>query len=223
MGIKQSTGGPGAVFYKINAKEGCFQAGREKFEPGRTELTGVLMGFKIEDNEFEGQKSEALRMIFKDPEGGPNMHVSMTITSGEVPGAMALRTLSKLNACDIGQPISLTPYLLEKGSPTMDGKSTLDNDVVGVSVKQGGQKIKEDLGTPDNKLPDRPDVLTAAGKPVMVQGKPLKESSSWSALLDAQLDRFTAKFPSAPAQAEAGVDANEAASGAERAGMRARG
>jgi hypothetical protein len=221
MGIKTSAGGS-AEFFKINAKEGCLQQRKDgvttKFEPGRTTLTGMLVGLRIDKDEFEGQQNESIRFIFKDTDtdGAPNMHVSMTIVSGDTPSAFAIKALAKVNAADVSKPISLAPYLITKG--TKLGEITYDKDVAGITVKQDGVKLTEDLGTPDNKLPERPSIMGASGKPVIVQGKEVKDSSAWGELLDLQLERLFAKFGPAEGQAkEEGINAGEVAAGAEAA------
>jgi len=233
MGIQVSsgTGGGKALFYKINQKDGCFQQGsgpdKVKFEPGKTALAGILKGFKIEENEYEGVKSEEIRLYLADPDPAqPNMYASMTISSDGAPSAFAMRTLAKLVNANFNEPVFLTPYLLEKGSPIADTGAVYDNDVTGVSIKQGGQKLKEDMGTTDNKLPERPTVMVN-GKPLVIKGREQKDSSGWVPVLDGLLDRLHSALKPAQQVADShNIDPAEAAAAAQaatsREGMRAR-
>lgn len=220
MAIKTSEGnGSGSVFYKINAKEGCFQTGSkaqntfQKFEPGFTSLDGILTGIKVEEGEYEGVKNESVRVTLKDPEGGPLQFVSVGISNGDRPSAFGIKFLALLNASKIGEPFSITPYFIAKG--TKVGDVTYDTDSAGVSMKQGGtkaeHKLKPDYGTADGKLPVCPEVLGQNGKPIMVAGKALKDHAAWSDLLDKQLSTLFGKF--APAE-KAEESANPAESAA---------
>lgn len=229
MGIKTSQGGAGAVFYKINAKTGQFTTGsganKQYFEAGRTSLEGTLIGAKVEEDEYEGVKNESIRLIFRDTEAGqPNIHVTMGITNGGNPSAFAIKALAKVNAADFGAPFAITPYLITAG--TKLGEQTYEKDVSGVSVKQAGQKLVEDLGTPDNKLPECPTVMVN-GKPFLQNGKELKDRSSWSVVLDAQLDKLFGRLTPAEAPAvegEESVSVDDVAAGAAvaRDAMRSR-
>lgn len=237
MGIKVSEGGGKAVFYKINAKDGCFQQRENgvthQFEAGRTTLEGTLIGAKFEEDEFEGVKTESVRLVFRDTEPGqPNMHVSFTVTNAESPSKFALRLLSKINASAPGEVLSLNPFLIKKGEKL--GDTVFEADFAGVSVGQNGQKIVEDFGTPDNKLPEPAPVLAANGKPFMQNGRAVTDKSAWVPILDAQLEKLFGRFAPAESQAQGeagGVDPDEvaqaaaAAAGAApaREAMRARG
>ena len=229
MGIKTTQGGAGAVFYKINAKTGQFTTGsganKQYFEAGRTSLEGLLIGAKVEEDEYEGVKNESIRLIFRDTEPGqPNIHVTMGISNGGTPSAFAIKALAKINAAEFDQPLSLTPFLITAG--TKLGEQTYAKDVSGVSVKQGGQKLVEDLGTPDNKLPECPTVMVN-GKPLVMNGKEVKDRSAWSAVLDSQLDKLFSRLTPAETPAvegEEGVSVDDVAAGAAAArdAMRAR-
>lgn len=227
MGIKTTQGGAGAVFYKINAKEGCFQQKVDgqtvKYEPGRTQLEGVLIDAKIDENEYEGVKSESLRLVFRDVEPGqPNMHVSFGISNGGVASSFGIKALAKVNAANFNEPFSLAPYFIAAGSKL--GDITFDKDTTGVSVKQGGQKLVEDLGTPDNKLPECPTVIVN-GKPFLQNGKEVKDRSPWEAVLDEQLKRLFDRIKPAETHVdgEDGVSVDDVAAGAAMAQQRARG
>lgn len=219
MGIQTSQGGGKAVFFKINAKDGCFQQRENgvthQFEPGRTTLTGTLIGVKYDEDEFDGVKNESVRMVFKDTEPGqPNMHVSFSVVSGGNPSAFGIRLLSKINASAAGEQLSLNPYIIKKGEKL--GDTVFDNDVAGVSVSQGGEKIKEDLGTEDNKLPT-PIPVIVNGKPFVQNGRPVTDKSVWIPILEAQLDKLFGRFAQTEGQAapaDNGVDPDEVAAAA---------
>lgn len=234
MGIQTSQGGGKAVFYKINARDGCFQQRVDgvthQFEPGKTTLVGTLIGAKFKEDEYEGVKNESVTLVFKDTEPGqPNMHVEFSVASGGSPSAFGIRLLSKVNASAAGKELGLNPYIIKKGEKL--GDTVFDNDVVGVSASQDGQKIKEDLGTHDNKLPT-PEPVIVNGKPFMQNGRAVTDKSSWVPILDAQLEKLFSRFQPAEAPAESnGIDPDEVAAGAEAAaaaapnardGMRAR-
>lgn len=223
MGIKVSEGGGKAEFYKINAKEGCFQQRvngvTHHFEPGRTTLEGTLIGVKFDEDEFEGVKNESVRLVFRDTEPGqPNMHVSFTVASAGAPSKFGLRLLSKINASAPGEVLSLNPFLIKKGEKL--GTTVFDADFAGVSVSQNGQKIVEDFGTPDNKLPE-PEKVMVNGKPFMQNGREVTDKSVWVPILDAQLEKLFGRFAPAEGQGQAdaaGVDPDEVAQAAAAAG-----
>jgi len=219
MGIQTSQGGGKAVFYKINAKDGCFQQRENgvthQFEPGRTTLTGTLIGVKFDEDEYEGVKNESVRMVFKDTEPGqPNMHVEFTVASAGSPSKFGLRLLSKINASAPGELLALNPFIIKKGEKL--GDTVFEADFAGVSVSQNGQKIKEDFGTPDNKLPE-PIPVIVNGKPFTQNGRPVTDKSAWVPILDAQLDKLFSRFNQTEGQAgpaDNGVDPDEVAAAA---------
>jgi hypothetical protein len=199
MGINVSSGGGTAVFYKINQKTGCLQSGTKEnkvsYDAGSAGVEGTFVGFAIDDNEYEGVKSEAIRMIFRDvvPDQ-PRMHVSMTISSDGDSSAFGIRTLAKLISADFNDPVTLTPYLLPKGSPIPGTNEFYSVDVTGVSIKQNGKKLPETMGTPDNKLPVRPSVCKADGTPIILKGREQKDSSVWAPVLDGLLTKLSEKL-----------------------------
>jgi hypothetical protein len=231
MGIKTTTGGAGAIFYKINAKEGCLTHKGEdgvtvKYEAGRTTLEGMLIGAKIEENEYEGVKNETVRLIFKDlEEGAPNMHVTFGMTRDGAPSAFAMKALAKLSQVNLSQPVSLAPYLITKG--TKLGETVFDNDVPGLTVKQNGEKFKEVFPMGIDKLPEAPPVMVN-GKEFKVGGVVQKDKTAWVPILEAQLEQFFGLFPQqaqGQAQGEESVSVEDAAAGAataDRAQMRNR-
>lgn len=197
MGIQTSQGSGKAVFYKINAKDGCFQQrenGVTHQFPPYTTLTGTLIGAKFDEDEYEGIKNESVRLVFKDTEPNqPNMHVTFTVTTAGTPSAFGLRLLSKINVTAPGEPIALSPFLIKAGEKL--GSTVFDSDFAGVSVTQNGQKIKEDFGTPDNKLPD-PIPVMVNGKPFMQNGRPVVDKEAWNPILDALLVQLLeVRFP----------------------------
>ncbi len=235
MAIQKREGGGKAEFYKINAKEGCFQQGsganKVKFDAGNADLTGTIIGMKVEENEYEGQKSEELRIILRDPTPGlPNMHVSFGIaTAAHGSSGFALKLLAKLNAIDINQPVTLCPWFAAAG--TKMGNFVNDKDMAGVTVHQGGEKVKEDYGDGIAKLPDLPTVK--------VGSKDVTDKTQWDGLLDGLLEKLQIRLTPAHSdghaagEADSGVDPAEAAAAAQqasdapaanegRAGMRSR-
>ena len=241
MGIKVSEGGAGAVFFNINLKEGCLTQREngvvKKFEPGRASLEGVLIKFVIDQGEYEDVKSETIRLVLRDLEPGqPNMHISMRLTTAEEPVYGAMRALGILNAADFSQPIEIKPYLFEKGAQAQGG-GTFEKDFAGVSIKQGGESLKPDFMTADNKLPESPPVI-AGGKQVMVNGRPVRDTTALKAHVDVLLDSIASRLPAMnPTQGdqqddhgddsvgveEAAAAAAQVAAAPDRQAMRARG
>ena len=242
MGIKVSEGGGRAVFFGINMKEGCLTQRENgqttKFEPGRASLEGTLIKFAIDQNEYDGVKSESIRLVLRDLEPGqPNMHVSMRLTTAEEPSYGAMRALGILNAADFNQPIEIKPYLFEAGSPAQGG-GTFEKDYAGVSIKQGGESLKPDFMTADNRLPESPPVLGAGGKEVKVNGRVVRDTTALKAHVDVLLDSIASRLPAMnPAQGdqqgdhgddsvgveEAAAAAAQVAAAPDRQAMRARG
>jgi hypothetical protein len=215
MGLqkRESTGGK-AEFFKINIKEGCFQQGsgehKVKFAPGDADLSGTVIGFVVDPNEYEGKKSEELRLILKDPEAGkPNMHVSVLINNDSTGvGSFGLRVLASLNAADITKPVTLFPWAIKKGEKLGDGVA--DNDMTGCTFYQGGEKIVPDFGDGVTKLPELPKVSVGA--------KQVIDKTAWEQMLDKLLDRLASRLTPAPAEgSRPDVDVDEAAGAAEAA------
>jgi hypothetical protein len=237
MGIKVTNGGPGRQFFKINAKEGCFQTGsgadKQKFEPGRAAIIGLLIGFAIKPETYETQHSEVVQLLMKDPEGGPNMQVDFTVATGgdgsDVQGdatSFGLRLLGKLNAADLSKPIEIKPWFVKQGETIGDTK--YENDTASCSVKQDGQSLRCDFGNGVIELPTLPKIK--------VGNKDVADKSPWNALLDATLDSLHTKLPkptNGHAQAAGAADeqvdladaaaaASAAPAAANREGMRSR-
>jgi hypothetical protein len=214
---RDNNGGKGAVFYRINGKEGCFMEGsgeqKKKYGAGEVDLTGTLLGFKIDPGtDPQGKKKEEIRLIFADPQGGQNMHVSMTIDS-EVngPAGFALKVLAKLNAADLTKPIVLRPWFMPAGTKLKGegGKEEATaKDSVGVAVYQDGKQVREDFGNGVTKLPECPSQVFA--------GKTLYDKSVWTPVLDSLLESLHGKTSPTPA-ADDHVDADGAAEAAEAA------
>ncbi|MEJ8837578.1 hypothetical protein [Ramlibacter sp. AN1133] len=232
MGIKHNEqSGNGLVFLNIDAKHGVLtQKGTAL--PGAS-VEGLLTKFQIRPEKFEhnGQTIHkdtiALRMVDTTP-GEPDISLNFTIASGgdgaDVQGDaayQALRTLAKLNAADLSLPIEIKPWSVQKGQRFGDGVA--DRDMTGVAVKQGGQSLKDDYGNGVTELPELKTVLGANGKPVIVQGKELKDRSEWNAILDSLLEQIAAKLPAMQqSQQQANgagedIDADAAAAAAEAA------
>ena len=176
MGIQRSGGsGKGAVFYRINAKEGCIQhtqlgedgkpvkgADNKNVivkEPPGTQIIGSVVGISIEQDEYQGEKNYRVRLAMQDPEPGqPKMFVDFPFGS-EANGAsfFGMAIMGKLNAADLTKPVSLMPWLIPAGSEFNGVKSTTDR--TGVTVYQNGQKLKEDFGGGADRLPERKKIL----------------------------------------------------------------
>lgn len=203
MGIKQSDNqGRGLVFVNIDNKNGVLTQGGQAL-PGAS-VVGILKKFMIRPEKFEhnGQTIYkdvlALRMADTEP-GQPDISLNLTIATGgngdNIPGDAsygALRMLAKLNAADLSQPIEIKPWSVQKGQKFGDG--TADKDMTGIAVKQGGHSLKDDYGNGVTQLPEL-QLVMANGKPVMVQGKELKDKGPWNDMLDSLLDQVAAKLP----------------------------
>ncbi len=221
MGIKLSEGA-GAVFFKINGKEGCLVEGsgatRHKYEPGRAALEGTLIGLSTKHEVFEGDHSDTVKLVLADLEPGkPNMHVTFTIASGgddETEGdasAFGLRLLGRLNAIDVGQPIEIRPWHVEAGGKI--GDTVFESAYAGCSVKQGGKPMTEDYGNGITALPELPKHK--------IGNKEVYDKSPWNDLLAAVLQQVAAKIPQRGQQqthaVSEGIDVGEAAAAAEAA------
>lgn len=221
MGIKVSEGGAGAVFFKINAKEGCLVEGsgatKRKFEPGRAAIEGLLIGMSAKHEVYEGDHSDVVKLVLADPEPGkPNMHVSFTIATGgdaEVEGdasGFGLRLLARLNAVDVTQPIEIRPWHVDAGGKI--GETVFESAYAGCSVKQGGQSVTEDYGNGITALPALPKHK--------VGNKEIADKTPWNDLLASVLQQVAAKLPQRNQQHEAAggeIDVAEAAAAAAAA------
>lgn len=223
MGIKHSEGKGNLVFLDIDQKAGVFKQGKEHLDPG-TSVEGILKKFTVKPESFpyNGQtihkETLSLRMADTDP-SQPDIVVSITLSSGgdgdQVPGDanyQALRLLGKLNAANLGAPIEIKPWSVQKGQTFAGGVA--ERDMMGVAVKQDGKSLKEDYGNGLTELPEREVVKGANGKPVLVGGKEVKDSGPWNTLLDQLLDSLHGRLPAmaekAAAQTEAELDVDPA-------------
>ena len=222
MGLKKSEGGgKGAVFFHINAKEGCFQQGsganKVKFDQF-TDLEGTLIGFKIDEDEYEGVKREQVRLILRDTEpGSPNQHVTFPLTSAGNASMFGLKLLGTLNALDVTKPVTIRPWFMAAGTKMGSGEAS-QKDMTGVTVYQGGAKVADvNLGTDARgavitKLPDLPRIKVGA--------KEVADKSPWNAMIDPLLDSLNAKLQPHPGEgqpAEESVDIDDAADAAAMA------
>lgn len=224
MGIKVSEGGAGAVFFKINAKEGCLVEGsganKHKYEPGRAALEGTLIGLSTKHEIFEGDHSDTVKLVLADKEAGkPNMHVTFTIATGgddEVEGdasAFGLRLLGRLNAIDVGQPIEIRPWHVEAGGKI--GDTVFESAYAGCSVKQNGQSVTEDYGNGVTTLPGL--------EKHKIGNREVADKTPWNDLLASTLQQVAAKIPQRGQQHQQastvaeGIDPTEAVAAAEAA------
>jgi hypothetical protein len=219
---RENNGGGKAEFYRINGKEGCFATGsgehKKKFAPGEVDLTGTLIGFKVDPGKDpQGKAKEEVRLIFRDPvAGNPNMHVSMTIDS-EVngPAGFALKVLAKLNAADLTKPLVLRPWFMPAGTKLKgEGgvETPTDKDAAGVAIYQDGKQVREDYGNGVTKLPECPSQVFA--------GKTLYDKSVWTPVLDKLLDSLSTRLTPTPAPDDT-IDTGEVAGALEAANTNA--
>lgn len=205
MGIKHSegNGGRGLIFINIDNKHGVLTQKGEPLPQGSS-VEGILTKFQIRPEKFEygGQtifkESIALRLEDTDP-SQPAISLNFTICTGgngdDIPGDAsysALRALAKINAANLSLPIEIKPWAVAKGQKFGDGVA--DKDMTGIAVKQGGQSLKDDYGNGVTELPQL-QVVMANGKPVLVQGKEVKDKGPWNAHLDSLLEQIAAKLP----------------------------
>lgn len=225
MGLKQSSGGNGRTFYKINAKDGCLQTGsglqKVKYEPGRAAIEGYLVSFSVKPEQYQGEHSQVLQLRLRDQDPGqPDMQVDVGIFHGGDGGdnlgdasGFALRMLGKLNAADLSKPIEIRPWAAKAGDKI--GDIIYDKDTAAVAVKQEGKSLRCDFGNGITDLPELPKVK--------VGSKEVLDKSSWNELMITTLDALGNKLnPEGEAQGEAGVgeidpgEALEAAAAAEK-------
>lgn len=231
MGIQRNEGsGNGAVFLRINAKEGCIQHAQKGpdgksvkgedgkniviKEPAMTQIVGTLVGMSFEEDEYQGAKTYQVRLALQDPEPGqPKMFVDFPFGS-EANGAgfFGLALMGKLNAADLTKPIALMPWHMAEGSKIGDG-APLAKAMTGVTLYQGGQKIKEDFGGGADRLPTRPKV--------MVGSKEVTDNSAWDALAQQMFAGLKSKVTpgagEAHGPADDGVDPSEMNAALEQA------
>lgn len=217
---RENNGGGKAEFYRINGKEGCFTTQKKgeqkvKYTPGEVDLTGTLIGFKVDPGtDPQGKAKEEVRLIFRDPiPGNPNMHVSLTIDS-EVngPAGFALKALAKLNSADLTKPLVIRPWFMPAGT-VLKGQggaadTKTDKDAAGVAIYQDGKQLREDYGNGVTQLPQLPSQTFG--------GKTIYDKAPWSPILDGLLDSLAARLTPAPA-ADDHVDTDAAADAADAA------
>lgn len=233
MGIQRNEnggGGKGALFLSINAKMGCIQHNQlgpdgkpvkgpdgkniKIQEPPTTQIVGTVVGFEFIDDEYQGEKNYKVRMAMNDVEPGqPKMFVDFPFgTEANGAGFFGLALMGKLNAADLTKPIAIMPWMIPAGSEYNGQKSVTDR--TGVTIYQNGQKLKEDFGGGQDRLPER--------KKVKVGTKEVTDNSEWDVIAQALLQGLVAKVTpgagetSAPVEEE-GVDANEVAAATQAA------
>lgn len=233
MGIQRNdSGAKGALFLQINAKFGCVQHNKlgadgkpEKGtdgknikiqEPATTQIVGTVVGMEFIEDEYQGEKNYKVRLAMQDVEPGqPKMFVDFPFGSEKNgAGFFGLALMGKLNAADLTKPVGIMPWLIPAGSEFNGVKSQTDR--TGVTVYQGGQKLKEDFGGGAERLPER--------KKVVVRGKETVDptDTSWDDIAQSLLQGLTAKVTpgagesAAPVEDE-GLDAGEVAAATQAA------
>lgn len=196
-------------FLKINSKEGCVQH-REKGEdgetlkdgegkavvikhrPGMTSIVGVLRDVEIIENEYEGNKTQALRLRMDDiAEGEPTMFVDLPFSSDESGASFfGLQVMGKLNAGDITKPFSLTPWFMKEGHKSK-GHEPLKKSKSGCVVTQTGAdgvdvKLAPDFGNGLKELPELSEV--------MIGKKAVKNKDEWDKISVALFDIIWTKL-----------------------------
>lgn len=227
MGIQRNEngGGKGAIFLSINAKLGCIQHNKigadgkaEKdgegknikvYEPATTQIVGTVVGAEFIEDQFNGEKNYKVRLAMQDIEPGqPKMFVDFGF-GNEANGAsyFGLSMLAKLNAADLSKPIGVMPWMIPAGSEFNGVKSQTDR--TGVTVYQGGQKLKEDFGGGAQRLPER--------KKIEVRGvtKTDPQDTSWDEiaqeLLKTVVNKVTPGAGETASPVDESVDAGEVA------------
>lgn len=219
MGLQHSNGGGRAVFYRINAKEGCIQhyeldddgkpiknaEGKNLVikEPPGTRLVGTLAGISLEEDEYKGQKNYRVRLALLDTEPGkPKMYVDFPFGS-EAHGAsfFGLQLMARLNAADPAKPIALMPWMIPAGTEYNGKKSETDRS--GVTVYQDGQKLKEDFGDGETRLPER--------RKITVRGKEQVDPSdtSWDDVAQKLFESLRGKLTPGAGENSAPVEADD--------------
>lgn len=217
MGLQRNDGtGKGALFFRINAKEGCIahnqlddagkpvkdpQTGKNVVikEPAMTKLSGTLIGMSFEEDSFEGAKTYKVRLALQDTEPNqPKMFVDFPFGS-EANGAgfFGLSLLGKLNAAELGQPVTLMPWIMPEGHEMPDG-SKLATARTGVTVYQKGQKLTEDFGDGLTRLPER--------EKVKVGNKEVTDNSAWDELGQKLVSSLMTKLTPGVGESQAPVD-----------------
>ncbi len=238
MGIQTSEAKGSALFLKINAKEGAIQYTKtdengkpvkdeggknvQEFAPPASRIVGAVVGVKLVEDEYNGEKNFKVRVSMADPvPGQPRMVVDFPFGS-EAKGAsfFGLQLMGKLNNCDLAKPVALMPWKLAAGTPGLDGQP-LASDRTGVTVYQDDKKITENFGTaesPEDRLPER--------RKTVIRGKEQVDptDTSWDAKAEEVFQSLVSKLQPAPHEVERGaaaedeIDVGEAAAAAEAAG-----
>jgi hypothetical protein len=239
MGIQRSSGGNGAVFFRINAKEGCLQHNQLDEhgksakgpdgknivikEPPMTRLEGTVVGISVEKDEYQGEVNYRVRVGMLDTEpGAPKIFVDFPFGS-EANGAsfFGMALMGKLNAADLTKPVTLMPWIIEAGNE-YNGQVS-QSAKTGVTVYQGGQKLVEDFGGGAQRLPER--------KKTVIRGKEQVDpaDTSWDEiaqkLFESLKGKVTAGAGEKASEGEAddgGIDVNEAAGAVNAASQAAR-
>lgn len=197
MGVKTLTGGGKTEFWEVNGKKGNLRQSvknpdntysTNELEPGRGILSGLVVGFELKDKTFKGEVvGKILRLKLEDPDPSqPRMFLDMSAINNETgPSALAIRVLNRINCSDLSKPIDFQPWFMAKGT-AMAGGTPADKDMVGVAMKQNGQKLNEDYGDGEAKLPECPKVK--------VGNKEVRNTQPWEDLLFVQLENLTAKL-----------------------------
>lgn len=207
MGLKQKPQGAGYLFLKVNSKEGCIQhvergpdgeplkytdgenKGKSivhKHKPGAAVVEGFILGMRIEDNEYQGNKTRALRIELDDPDGGPKMLVDFPYSSDESgPSFFALQLLAKINTANLRAPVAFCPWFMAEGT-RRKGFAPLAKDKTGCVVSQGTVKLDVDYGGGLKELPKLEEVKV--GK------KKVKDKGEWDTILEGLYSIVTAKL-----------------------------
>ena len=223
MGLQKREGGGGgtALFYKINAKEGCIQTtvknaetganDKVKERPGDATLTGTVVKAEVVKDEYQSAVNYILRLKLVDPEPGqPNMFVDLPFGS-EANGAsmFGLQVMGRLNAANLDRPLSFTPWFIPKGHTNPKTKEVSQKDRSGCVVMQDGVKIVEDYGDGVSQLPALPIVK--------VGPKDVQDKSPWDNLANQLYETLVARLtpPAGEAHAPDDIDPDEVAGAAQ--------
>ena len=150
MGL--GTYGGNATFAHISFKDGVIYVGPKASRKEYNFITGVPVGFKIKEDEYEGEAVFQAQLTLNDPK--TNERYIVTFNAHSYKGGSIIGALNNwVENCVEGSEIRLNAWKFEKGTKMSNGTSA-EKDITGVSVKCGRETLTPQFSDGSNKLPE---------------------------------------------------------------------
>lgn len=179
MGIKQSSGQSPATYVDFKGDSGTFVIRSKQADgtysnqvlPPNTFIDGRLtkLTYRSTVNQQNNSTIETLTAHIVDDEG------ARTAINFGANSLYGVKFLGRLNAAALGEPLVVRGGMTKAGDKI--GDYTVTKGSPWLSVSQNNVSLKPDFGAGLTELPEIKTVTDAAGKPIIVNGQPLKDLS----------------------------------------------